>query len=964
MKKLLSFREKRGTRTGATWLPKIMVALKPVIILVAVGWIIFAFNSYLPSVIPSRSIDFYLRRTGAYDVVLVLWFAAVAYCMGRRLLRLIGVAPTAGSEEATFSFAAGAAIFSWTTMILSLVHGLYRPVAYVLILVPSLIWIHELRQLPGRVCRSLMSAIKSLSWTPAAIGRAFIGVYIASVLGVILISALGPSYEYDDVVYHLTGPKNFILAHKLVPLPDVPLVFFPKNIEMLHTLGMLWHNDITSKLIVFLCGCMTIAGVYSFSARFHSRATGTLAVAILASSPLFIWEMKTAHNDIGLTMFLFAGVYATIVWLRTREKSWFRLACLFLAFSLGAKYWAIPALGIIILLAFITMLLQSQGMRSSFGNAFKLGLCSSLGLLPWGIINFYFTGNPVFPLLNDFFRSPYWTSGHTNMAMGEMFQGGIRITFANWWDLFRLPWEMMVDSRARFGGNIGPWYVIFIPFLLLFHGMGLELGFLFAAAALYFIAWAIYGPWVRFVMPALPGLAVGAAFACERLLEFLGSFRRAFAITGAVVLSVLAVLSSPLFESGGSWSRYGNPPLDTWPIKYLSGKESKNEYLRRFYGGYRAVEFLNRIPGEKKVLYVHAMPDGFYLKGKAAFHYSPYLPGLVGADADQIHRTLRRHGITHVVVEQLDQDSSPMSSRESDFTHWYLRKLFQRNIWIVYELLATRVDQPVVVYDFLDHLDQTRAAQLKPGTTGSAQKGVRPISDDYRYAMITVPPSEVEFLVKIPDRAILSFAAAREDPGHTGKGSVQVWISTSESEQHMVYSRDLEGNIQNWIENEVDLSLYAGRRVAVTLRTEEPSPSCNYFWADPVLIAPSTDIQVQKTSEEQKGASDAGLAILSGRVSPDQVRRGESIEVSFSGPALAPETYFDILYRGPGNLEDQTALNYQQGSKSRHTVIPATPLGTWIITGARAHSRELDHTGSFHPLWMPFNVTPAEHSDK
>jgi hypothetical protein len=941
-----------------SWWSKASHSLRLLILLAAAGWIIFAFRSYLPAIFLSASLDFLLRRTGTYDVILVLWFADVAYCVGKRFLRLLGVTAAAGAEEAAFSMTAGAMLFSWTMLILSQVHGLYRPVAYLLLLVPSAIWHGELCRLPRTLWRLLISKTKSLSWTANAIGRGFIGLYIMAVLGIVLISALGPSFEFDDLVYHLTGPKNFILAHKFIPLPDVPLVFFPKNIEMLHTLGMLLHNDITAKLLVFLCGCMTMVGVYGFSARFISRGTGLIAVAILASTPLFIWEMRTAHNDVGLATFLFAGIYAVAVWLRTREKVWFRLACVFLAFCLGAKYWAILALGIIIFLVFIASLLQSRKMLPAFSNALKLGFYSSLGLLPWGIVNFCYTGNPLFPLFNDVFRSPFWTNAHTKMAIGEMFQGGIRITFTNLWDLFRLPWEMMVDPRARFGGNIGPWYVIFIPFLVFSSGIGLELGFVIATGLLYYVGWAVSGPWVRFLIPALPCLAVGAAFAVMRLFQFLDSYRRIMAIAAGVLLGVFAILASPYFEEQNSWARYGNTPLGTLPVKYLSGGESRSDYLHRFHNQYRIAEYLNQIPGDKKVLYVYTTPDGFYLKGKAAFHYSPYVPGLAQKDAGDIHRILRQHGITHVVVEQDSLETSSLSSRESDFTQQYLRKIFQGNAFLIYELLPDRITQQVVGCDFLAHLDDTSAGQMPRETTGSAYKTIRSVGGERRYTLVTSPPSDVEFPVRIPDSAALSFAAARENPGCTGKGSIQIWITTLNGKRHLVYSCELEGNAGSWIENEVDLNEYAGRQVTITFRTEDPTRCCSYFLADPVLMAPNSIVSFPENLQDRKDLRHDDLAISGGRVSPGQPRLGQSIEVSFSGPSLNADTYFDIRFRAPDNSADQTVLNYQKGTSSHHEVVPGTQPGTYVITGVRAHRLVSDHEGDFHPLWMQFNVTP------
>jgi hypothetical protein len=216
----------------------------------------------------------------------------------------------------------------------------------------------------------------------------------------------------------------------------------------------------------------------------------------------------------------------------------------------------------------------------------------------------------------------------------------------------------------------------------------------------------------------------------------------------------------------------------------------------------------------------------------------------------------------------------------------------------------------------------------------------------------------MSFSVHIPSSAYLTFSAAKGNQGCHENGSVQVWIELSAADRRLLFNLNIEGKESSrWIENRVNLAEYANRDATIIFKTDGVTSCTDYYWADPVLIAPNDANQTQRTSEEQKKPPNAGLAISNGRVSPNPVRHGQSIEVSFFGPALTPETYFDILYREPGRSVDQTLLNYQQGTSSRHLVVPATQSGTWVITGVRAHSRESDHDGAFHPLWMPFNVT-------
>ena len=145
---------------------------------------------------------------------------------------------------------------------------------------------------------------------------------------------------------------------------------------------------------------------------------------------------------------------------------------------------------------------------------------------------------------------------------------------------------------------------------------------------------------------------------------------------------------------------------------------------------------------------------------------------------------------------------------------------------------------------------------------------------------------------------MLRFAVGKEDPACAGKGSFQVWISSPDGEPRMVYGRDLEGESgAAWIEEQVDLCEYAGRRVTITFRTEDASSCCSYLWADPVVIA-------------RKGVSAQFGPIVSGvKLTPSTVRASGEFEATFFGPALTPETYFDLRVTTPDGVEDQVVVD-------------------------------------------------------
>ncbi len=92
------------------------------------------------------------------------------------------------------------------------------------------------------------------------------------------------------------------------------------------------------QLIHYLMGVLTMLAAYALGTRLFTRSAGLVAMAVLASSPLFLWEMRTVHVDVGLALYVFASLYATAVWLSKRDKGWYWLVICFLGFSLGIKY--------------------------------------------------------------------------------------------------------------------------------------------------------------------------------------------------------------------------------------------------------------------------------------------------------------------------------------------------------------------------------------------------------------------------------------------------------------------------------------------------------------------------------------------------------------------------------------------------------------------------------------------------
>jgi hypothetical protein len=90
------------------------------------------------------------------------------------------------------------------------------------------------------------------------------------------------------------------------------------------------------------------------------------------------------------------------------------------------------------------------------------------------------------------------------------------------------------------------------------------------------------------------------------------------------------------------------------------------------------------------------------------------------------------------------------------------------------------------------------------------------------------------------------------------------------------------------------------------------------------------------------------------------VRIGDSFVARASGANLTAQTYFDLLYQAPGSTVVEEALNWQIGAAGVHTILTGTQLGTWIVSGVRAHEDETDHTGAYVPVSTTVKVVLAD----
>jgi Dolichyl-phosphate-mannose-protein mannosyltransferase len=604
-------------------------------------------------------------------ILAACWLWVLSNHLGHLCLSALRVEVEPGIEEFTIGSAIGFSLLSWLVLSLAVLHLLDTSLVLSFLVLLTASWLLPLRTRKFREIRWEQLALS------VSIADVLLSIFVLVNLVIVLISALGPAIEFDDLAYHLVGPKTFVTQHGLAAIPDVPHTFLPKNVEMLFTLAMVLRGEVLAKLLHFILGLLAMFACYSSTRRVCGRTGGLLGAAILVSSPLFTWDMRTAHNDVALSLYLFLAAQAVFEGFRTTGSQWLRAAALFMSFALGIKYqalWGWLSLGVALPIA-------ARSRFHTWRPALKLGLAfagiSLLDMVPWGIVNWSMARNPAFPFLNGLFFSPYWTPELTELIVQDQKKDSIIAHWPQLWTTGRVFWDMLRDQSNAFRGRIGPFFFVLPPLLLLAgtipRTVKLHLGF----SAGYCLLWALLTQHSRFLLPVLPSVAVVAAWATTAWIRRLGvALPRFFPLSAVVLLFGMAVFASPFLGRYGTHAHYGTSLMGSFPLRLLLGIESKDFYLAKHVPSYRAVKHFNSLTGDKKQFFWwSSMPAIFYVEGDAAWLFSRFGPALLLAGPEEFHRILRDNGITHIVDTAELEQAGPLAQSHGEFVQRYLRKI-------------------------------------------------------------------------------------------------------------------------------------------------------------------------------------------------------------------------------------------------------------------------------------------------
>ena len=489
---------------------------------------------------------------------------------------------------------------------------------------------------------------------------------IVLVLALGLLAAIAPPTANDALMYHLALPKAFIGSRSLGEVPYNMASYFPLGVEMHAVWAMLLGRvggprmgEAAAGATLAAFGPLVVLATYGWArARRLDRAWSALAALGVASIPSIYFVVAGQGVDVAVAGYSALALVAAGRWWATLESRWLRLIAAAVGFALSTKLSAVALivpLTVAVLLrgALIERRGRSPGQPSA-GATVMMGLGSlGVGILlasPWYIRTLIWTGSPLFPLYSTLWpgHAPGWDSGRAELLDALLQVYG---RSSNALDYLLSPFSVSILAQPElprhYEGVLGPGFLIGTPLVVwAFRRRYLDVDLRLAAliAGGMFVLWLLGSQVVRYLLPAVPPMAVAiAASAAAATVHWdprAGRLLRGLLLATAVA-NVLVVIA---------WFAELNP------LQVVLGGETRSEFLSRRLDSFPYYETINHdLPPGTRVWLIDTQRDTYYLERP---YFADYLFGTYtiaqwireAGNAAEVRARARALGITHILV--------------------------------------------------------------------------------------------------------------------------------------------------------------------------------------------------------------------------------------------------------------------------------------------------------------------------
>ena len=491
--------------------------------------------------------------------------------------------------------------------------------------------------------------------------KTFLIALIGMLVVTILILSSVPPVSRDALTHHLAVPKLWLRHGGMYQIPQLVFSYYPMNLDLLYMIPLCFGNDILPKYIHFAFALATSWLIFRYLRHRLDTFWGLFGALLFLSTPAIVKLSITAYVDLGLVFFATASLLCALRWYQHfPAKRHLVTAAIFCGLAIGTKY---NGLVVWLLVTLLIGWIASQRLlcenRHNLRIAFFIFLfvfIAGIVYAPWGIRNWFWTNNPVFPLFDGFFNSANPREFHSlpPFALRKL------IYHEKWWEIALIPLRIFVEGRDNiprfFDGKLNTWFLV-LPVFAFAGRMREEKTeekkfekrvLLIFSILLILIVFFQSDMRIRYVAPAIPCIVILSVIGLKNIVagvETQFSESRKVIATGASLMLITFCLAPNVL--------YIKKQFDiVMPLQYLSGKISRDQYIEKFRPEYGVIRYANgNLPRNSKILALFIGKRGYYSELEMSFDPRVLKSAIQNSrSAEDISARLIHIGFSHILI--------------------------------------------------------------------------------------------------------------------------------------------------------------------------------------------------------------------------------------------------------------------------------------------------------------------------
>jgi hypothetical protein len=420
----------------------------------------------------------------------------------------------------------------------------------------------------------------------------FAAVLLTASIAAAFLLVLTPETGKDALIYHLAVPKLFLKHQGFYFIPGNIFANYPLHSEMLFLVGLFLNGDTLAKGMHFLALLCLLLGIWQFIRARSEHAYPVLSVVIFFTIPTVFITSHTANNDLFITLYSVAAVFAFLNWHEYRQEGWIVFCGIFSGLAVACKYTAL----ILPMLGFLGILLLSYRRNDGTKITCHTILLYVLALLitgsPFYLKNWILTDNPFYPFLSGIFGGRGWEPEQARSY--DLFVSSLGMG-RTWMDYLLLPWNVSLRaelSSPRFDGLLGPMFILIIPFAIGIRRISVPMKVITVYCIITFMFWASSAQQLRYLIPIFPFLAIITG-------SILAFYRKRALLFGILSLIIAGSLAFNMYHISRDFFK-------AMPVGVVIGTESREAYLGRMLPSYNMFRFVNmNLPPDSRIFLIY-----------------------------------------------------------------------------------------------------------------------------------------------------------------------------------------------------------------------------------------------------------------------------------------------------------------------------------------------------------------------